>query len=215
VATYDTLIPDARAFLTKLAANNTRDWWQDNKATYDEKLKAPALALLDVLCPPLSDLTEASVKPKLFRPHRDVRFSKDKTPYNTHLHMMWQVDAGAPQNPVFFFGVGLDYVTLGAGMMGFDKPVLANWRKMVDLDTKRIMGIVAEVEDKRFTLREPALKRVPPPFDKEHPAGHLLRMKGVTASRELTQDSPIKDQILENCRNLWPLNHLLISIAEA
>lgn len=212
---YDALIPNARAFLTKLAANNTRDWWQDNKSTYDDQLKAPALALLDDLCAPLSKLTESPVTSKLFRPHRDVRFSKDKTPYNTHLHMMWQVDAGAPQNPVFFFGVGLDYVTTGAGMMGFDKPVLMNWRKMVDLDTKRIAGIVGEVKDQGFNFRDPALKRVPPPFDKDHPAGDLLRMKGVTASRELKGKGPLKDQILDTFRSLWPLNKLLISIAEA
>lgn len=215
MTTHETLIADARAFLPKLAANNTRDWWQDNKATYDDQLKAPALALLDDLCAPLSKLTDTNVKPKLFRPHRDVRFSKDKTPYNTHLHMMWQVDAGAPQNPVFFFGIGLDYVTTGAGMIGFDKPMLLNWRKMVDLDTTRILGIVGDTENQGFTLREPDLKRVPPPFDKDHPAGHLLRMKGVTASQQIAGKGPLRDQILAACRHLWPLNELLISIAEA
>lgn len=212
---YDTLIPDARAFLTELDASNTRDWWQDNKATYDTMLKAPALALLEEMRAPLAKLTEHDINPKLFRPHRDVRFSKDKTPYNTHLHMMWQVAAGAPQNPVFFFGIGLSYVTAGAGMMGFEKPVLENWRKMVDLDTARITGIVDGLEKQGFGFREPALKRVPSPHDQDHPAGRLLRMKGVTASREMTGDSPLTDQLLDNCRSLWPLNDLLISIAEA
>lgn len=212
---YDTLITNARAFLTKLDANNTRDWWQENKATYDTKLKAPALALLDDLSTPLSELTDTPIKSKLFRPHRDVRFSKDKTPYNTHLHMMWQLDGDAPQMPVFFFGIGLDYVTMGAGMMGFDKPVLANWRKMVDLDTDRIMGIVKGVEDQGFSLREPALKRVPSPYDQDHPAGRLLRMKGAVASGELAGSGPLTDQIMAACRTLWPFNDMLISIAEA
>jgi len=212
---FSTLIPDARSFLAELGENNTRDWWQENRATYDAKLKAPAQALLETLSPELGQIADAPVKSKLFRPHRDVRFSKDKTPYNTHLHMMWQVDAGAPQNPVFFFGIGLDYITAGAGIMGFDKPVLINWRQMVDLDTDRIQGIIKGLTDKGYALREPDLKRVPPPYDKEHPAADLLRMKSVTGSRELDASAKLPDELLRSFRELWPLNALLISIAEA
>ncbi len=212
---YDTLIADAKAFYGQLNANNTRDWWQDNRATYDENLKPTALALLDELTAPLSKLADAPIKSKLFRPHRDVRFSKDKTPYNTHLHMMWQIDSDAPQNPVFFFGIGMNYVTAGAGMMGFDKPVLTNWRKMVDLDTKRITGIVETVEGHGFAFRDPALKRVPSPFDQDHPAGRLLRMKGVVASAELGGGGPLPQRLMSAFEGLMPLNHLLISIAEA
>ena len=212
---YDTLIPDARKFLTGLIANNNRDWWLDNKATYDDQLKAPALTLLDDMVEPLAKMTDAQIKPKLFRPHRDVRFSKDKTPYKTHLHMMWRVEADAPQNPVFFFGVGLDYVSAGAGMMGFDKPVLENWRKMLDLDTDRMMGIVDQVETAGFKLREPALKRVPSPYDQDHPAGQLLRMKGCVASGEIGADGDLSDKLTQAFTALWPLNDLLISIAEA
>ncbi|MEO0930803.1 MAG: TIGR02453 family protein [Pseudomonadota bacterium] len=212
---FTALQRDAVAFFDQLAQNNNRDWWQVNKKTYDTKLKAPALTLLDQLTEPLSALADAPIKSKLFRPHRDVRFSKDKTPYNTHLHMMWQVDSDAPQNPVFFFGIGRDYMTAGVGMMGFDKAVLANWRKMLDLDTDRIMGIVQDVTDQGFRLREPALKRVPSPYDKDHPAGHLLRMKGLTASREMTGAEPLPDQIMATFKAAWPINALLISIAEA
>ncbi|WP_342078531.1 TIGR02453 family protein [Yoonia sp. SS1-5] len=212
---FASLLPQARAFLTALAANNNRDWWQDNKTDYDTRLKAPALALLEAITPDLRRLTGAPITTKLFRPHRDVRFSKDKTPYNTHLHMMWQVASDAPQNPVFFFGIGLDYVTTGAGMMGFDKPVLTNWRKMVDLDTARIKGTVDALVADGFKFREPALKRVPPPFDKDHPAADLLRMKGCVASRECPGTGELADEIRAAFTALWPLNALLISIAEA
>ena len=212
---YATLKADAVPFYEALAQNNKRDWWLKNKTTYDTKLKSPALALLDQLTPQLSTLADAPIKGKLFRPHRDVRFSKDKTPYNTHLHMMWQIDGNAPQNPVFFFGIGRDYVTTGVGMMGFDKPMLTNWRKMLDLDTDRILGIVEGVKKQGFTLREPALKRIPSPYDKDHPAGHLLRMKGFVAGREITQDGVLSGQIMDAFKTAWPINDLLISIAEA
>ncbi len=212
---FESLIANAQAFLQALNANNTRDWWQENKAAYDAQLKTPALGLLDELCGPVQNLTHAPVVPKLFRPHRDVRFSKDKTPYNTHLHMMWQITTEAPQNPVFFFGIGLDYVTAGAGMMAFDKPVLGNWRKMVDLDTDRINGIIAAIETRGFALREPELKRVPQPYGQDHTAGRLLKMKGVVARRELTGNGPLAERLEDYFTSLSPLNDLLLSIAEA
>lgn len=205
------LIQTAKAFFATLADNNNRDWWQAHKADYDATLKAPALQLLDDLATPLAALTEAPITSKLFRPHRDVRFSKDKTPYNTHLHMMWQIQSDAQQNPVFFFGIGIDYVTVGVGMMGFEPAVLQNWRKMVDLDTDRITGIVAEAEAAGFTLRAPALKRVPQPFAKDHPAADLLRMKGVVSSKPINSTA----EILPAFKAGQPLNALLLSIAEA
>ena len=215
MAEYQTLVADAVHFYSALAANNAKEWWVDNKPTYDTKLKAPALALLDEVAAPLARLTDLPITTKLFRPHRDIRFSKDKTPYKTHLHMMWALDSDAPQNPVFFFGIGRDYVSIGAGIMGFDKPVLVNWRKMVDLDTDRIMGITNDLRSAGFTFRDPALKRVPAPFEKDHPAADLLRMKGVVASRSASGKGTLPDQIMDTFTTLWPLNDLLISIAEA
>ena len=209
------LIATAQGFYADLARDNTKAWWEAHKETYDTRLKAPALALLETLSPRLQGLTGLPIRTKLFRPHRDVRFSKDKTPYNTHLHMMWSVQAGARQNPVFFFGIGLGYVTSGAGIMGLDKPVLEDWRRVVDLDTERVLGIVEEVEAKGFTLREPALNRVPPPYDAEHRAGRLLRMKEVTAGKELAPDGGLEGALMAAFTEVWPLNRVLIEVAEA
>lgn len=210
------LIPRAQTFYEALARDNTRAWWDDHRSTYDTALKPAATALLEELNTPLAKMVDAPVSPKLFRPHRDVRFSKDKTPYNTHLHMMWQITGEGRQNPVFFFGIGHDYVTTGAGIMGLDKPMLEDWRKFVDLDTKRITGIVNDLTTRGYPLRAPDLKRVPPAYDKDHPAGELLRMKSVVASRDLppdTQDLP--KALLDAFTDLWPLNALLIQISES
>ena len=212
---FQKLIADAQGIYTRLAANNSKTWWQENRAVYDENLKPEALRLLDVIQPTLATLSNHDVKGKLFRPHRDVRFSKDKTPYNTHLHMMWAVQTDAPQNPVFFFGIGQDYVTAGAGMMGLDKPVLENWRKFVDLDTARIQSITHDLTAAGYRFREPALKRVPPPFDKDHAAGDLLRMKGVLASRDLGGFGDLEGAISAAFTKLWPLNAFLLQVAEA
>lgn len=212
----ENLIPDAQRFYTALAKTNTREWWQANKATYDTQLKAPAQSLLADLTPLLAEMADAPVTSKIFRPHRDVRFSKDKTPYTTHLHMMWQIQSDGHQKPVFFFGIGVDYVTVGAGMMGFDKPMLATWRTFADLDHPRINGILSDITSQGYALREPALKRIPPAFGKDHPAGDLLRRKGLVASQDIGHPTTaLPDALLSHFNTLWPLNALLIQIAEA
>jgi uncharacterized protein (TIGR02453 family) len=214
--TYSTLISDAQAFYGLLTQNNKRDWWLENKATYDTQMKAPALTLLEELTPAISKIADVPVKGKLFRPHRDVRFSKDKTPYKTHIHMLWQLQTEGRQNPVYFFGIGVDYVRAGAGIMTFDKPVLEDWRKFADMDHKRMLGIIEGVQAKGYTLRDPALKRIPSVYGKDHPAGHLLRRKGLMLSGPVdttTQDLPAA--IETNFNDLWPVNELLVQISEA
>ena len=209
------LISTAQTFYTALSDNNNKQWWAQNRATYDEHLKPAALALLDEIAPKLAQITDTPVTPKLFRPHRDVRFSKDKTPYKAHLHMMWALDVPARQTPVFFFGIGTDYVTAGAGLMGFDKPVLEDWRKFVDLDTPRISRIIGAVEAKGFALRDPALKRVPSAYPADHPAARLLRMKGCVASKDIGTPTDMSRALLDAFKDLAPLVALLLQIAEA
>ncbi len=188
------LIPDATAFLSALEANNSRDWWADHKDTYDEKLKGPALQLLNEMTGPLSRLTGSPVDTKLFRPHRDVRFSKDKTPYNTHLHMLWQ-PAAKPDGitrPGYFFGISPSYVSIGAGQMHFDKPALTAWRSIVADGNAGVGALMDDLTTNGYLISEPAYKRVPAPYEKDHPQARLLRRKGLSAWRDhdtaLTRD---------------------------
>lgn len=211
---YDRMIETARAFYAELAANNSKVWWDAHRDTYDLVLKPHAQALLDELAPKLERLVGAKVTPKIFRPYRDVRFSKDKTPYSTHLHMAWMVNSGTAVEPAFFFGISPAYVTVGGGLMGFDKPVLDTWRQMVDLDGDRIAAILRGVGEAGFTLEEPSLKRVPSPYGADHAHGGLLRMKGVVATKPLGL-GPIPEALLSAFTALRPLNALLVEIGEA
>jgi len=175
------LIPDARAFLNKLVANNRRDWFSEHKAEYESGLKAPALLLLDQVAHDLGRRSGQTLTTKLFRPHRDVRFSKDKTPYHTHLHMVWTIPGGQEQNPGLFLGISPEYVRLGGGIMGFDKPVLERWRRAVDAGFgDAFQAVLDDLAMQGLTAGEPELKRVPAPFDKDHTHAALLRRKGLT-----------------------------------
>lgn len=206
------LIDRAQKFYRTLAQNNSRDWWQDNRATYDTAIKPAAEAMLAEITPRLSELTGEQVYPKLFRPYRDTRFSKDKTPYKEHLHIAWMIREGR-QETGYFFGIEPDRVLVGGGMMGMDKAVLEDWRKFVDLDAKRVAAILEQVEGAGFTLREPELVRAPRGYPVDHPLSRLLRMKAVIALRPLEPSGDITDQVMEGFAAYKPLGDLLLSVS--
>lgn len=212
---FDQFISQTQSFLRMLTQNNNRDWFLANKETYDQQLKGPAAALLEEMTPRLRDMTGFDIAPKLFRPHRDVRFSKDKTPYKTHLHMLWRVNADARQDPVFFFGIDTSQVTVGTGMMEFEKDVLADWRKMVDLDGGYVQGKVDAALAQGYQLWDPKLKRVPAPFAKDHAHADLLRHKGLVVMGHPTLSSALVDDLEDAYRQIWPVSDMLVGLAEA
>lgn len=178
---FSSLIPDAQQFFAELAQDNSKAWFHENKPRYEARLKSPAKALLKALTPMVADLAGAQVKTKLYRAHRDVRFSKDKSPYNLHLHMLWSPQGTGTQpgsQPGYFFGIAPDYVTAGAGIMGFDKAQQAAWRAFVSeregADLQRKIDAVLQTGGR---LNAPELKRVPSPFAADHAHGALLRHK--------------------------------------
>ncbi len=199
---FATLIPDARAFLGELSAHNEKAWFTGQKPRYEADLKVPAQHLLDTLAADLNRHGKPA-KTKLFRPHRDVRFSKDKTPYHQHLHMYWDLGATG-----LFFGVAPGYVRIGGGVMGLAKTRLTNWRASVDgeagdqiaaeLDILRLRGLIPE---------EPELKRVPSPYSASHPHSDLLRRKSMTVWQDVPQirwDHPL-DALHSAFATLFPL----------
>lgn len=182
------LVPDARAFLGALSVNNNRDWFEAQKPRYEERLKSPAMALLEQVAVDLERRGGQPLKPKLFRPYRDLRFSQDKTPYHTHLHMAWAIEGPGRQKPGLFFGISPAYVRIGGGIMGFDKPVVENWRQAVDGAFGDAMQVALDrVGSHGYAPGEPELKRVPAPYDTIHPHADLLRRKSLVVWKDLSE----------------------------
>jgi len=182
---------EATVFLAELADNNDRKWFTAHRQRYMVCAEGPAKALLAAITPELSDLIGQPVGGKIFRIHRDVRFSKDKTPYNTHIRMLFHAletrkgECGA--QPAFYFSLEPDKVITGAGCMEFPKTTLADYRAAVD-DAKNGAALVALLAKYRDTegyrMNEPALKRLPAGYPADHPRGSLLRHKGLTIWHE-------------------------------
>lgn len=187
---------EAATFLAELARSNHRDWFQEHKAEYQVAVEGPAKDLLAAITPELSDLVGVPVSGKIFRIHRDVRFSKDKTPYNIHVRLLFhpleskQGDCGA--KPAFFFSLEPDRVITGAGSIEFPKATLEAYRVAVD-DEKR-GGALAKLLAKYraqdgYRLDDNALKRVPAGYAPDHARAALLRHKGLAVWHDDTAPS--------------------------
>ena len=184
---FDDLIDRANRFFTELAANNSRDWFEQRKAYYTGQIRKPAELLAGLLAEDISRLTGVPHAPKLFRIYRDVRFSKDKTPYNPHLHMMWRPDAR--DAPGWFFGAAPSYLILGTGLMTLQGNALTRYRAHVDRDgaalAAAIEGDAKEVGADISDWGPPPLKRVPKPYAPDHPQADLLRRKALAITAAL------------------------------
>ena len=126
---------------------------------------------------------------RIFRIHRDVRFTKDKTPYNAHLQFSLSPDGGCRAGgPVWRFGLDPNGLPLGAGILVFSPAQLAQWRECGTGEE----GAAIEAPLSKLTnegarrLSNPELKPVPAPLSAEHPREAQLRRKGLSAWRDLS-----------------------------
>ena len=156
---------DAVTFLNNLKSNNNRDWFLENKKTYEAEIKKPAALFASVMSEHLQSLTGQPHKAKVFRINRDVRFSKDKTPYNAHLHISFTPESKLASPPAWMFGLSTEYFTLGCGVFEFDKSALDVFRKNVAGSAgDKLSGLIDKLGKNGIRFSEPALKRVPSGF---------------------------------------------------
>lgn len=174
------------AFLRDLKRNNQRDWFKEHKKRFEAAVKYPAEDFVDLLEAEFEQLTNRAHASKIFRIHRDVRFSKDKTPYNSHLHISLFPDEVDYQGPHWFFGLDTEKLILGVGIFGFDKAALTRYRQRIHGEAGAALDeILRALIAKGAYLHEPELKRVPRDYDPEHPRAELLRRKGLAVWQDL------------------------------
>jgi uncharacterized protein (TIGR02453 family) len=193
---------EALEFYEGLQADNTRSYWLAHKTTYDECVLAPMQALLAELEPEFG-------AGKIFRPYRDVRFSKDKTPYKTHI--------GATLAGGGYVQLSASGLAAGSGRWHLDPDELARYRDAVadDVSGVRLAAIVAELRAAGSDLASrDALKTVPRGYPKDSPRAELLRQKGIAAWRQWPVGAWLgtakaRDRLVEFLRAATPLNDWL------
>ncbi len=170
-------------FLRGLARNNNRDWFQARKDTFETTLKEPMIALVDAVNSHLVRFAPKYItdpKKAIYRIYRDTRFSKDKTPYKTHLAAsFWRAGMEKHISAGFYFSVSPKQIEVAGGIYMPGPDQLRVLRGFLTANHQQFRDILNHSKLKKLMgelLSEP-LTRMPKGFAQDHPAADLIRLK--------------------------------------
>ncbi|MCG8443513.1 MAG: DUF2461 domain-containing protein [Caulobacterales bacterium] len=168
--------PDMFAFFRELKANNEKAWFEANRARYEEQVKGPLIAFVAAMAPKIAQISAhivADPKKSPFRIHRDVRFSKDKSPYKTHAGVQFRHAAGKDAHaPGFYVHLQPGQVFYGGGLWKPSSEPLSAIRAAIDSkpDAWRKATASAKVRTLFGGLSEgDPLTRAPKGYRPDHP----------------------------------------------
>lgn len=178
------------AFLRALRRHNDREWFRAHKATYEQHVRAPMVALVERLAadlPRFAPEIVASVKVSLYRPYRDTRFSEDKRPLKTHASAIFPCRGLAKHEGAgLYFEVNCDHVLVAGGLYAPQTPQLQRLREHLAANHLQFRALVESPAFRRAfgRIEGQALQRVPRGFPADHPAAEYLRQRQFLAGRE-------------------------------
>lgn len=170
-------------FLRQLKTNNNREWFQANKQTFEQKLRAPMELLVDQVNSKLAGIAPEYVtdpKKAIFRIYRDTRFSNDKTPYKTHLGALFSRRGMAKlSGGAFYFHVAPEGVVVAGGVYFADPKALLQIRNYLcsHHDELGILLKAKSIKTLCGELHGEGLSRPPKGFRADHPAIELIKRK--------------------------------------
>jgi uncharacterized protein (TIGR02453 family) len=182
-------------FYDDLEMDNTKSFWTAHKQVYDTAVKAPMTALVTALEPEFGQA-------KIFRPYRDVRFAKDKTPYKTHQGAY----VAAASSTGWYVQVGAAGVRVGVGFYDASSARLSAIREAIvdDKRGRRLRRILSTLQKQGWELGGEALKTSPRGYDADHPRIDLLRHKSMTLGRSYGFEPVIHTaELLDMVRADW------------
>ena len=208
--------PELFDFLLDLRANNDREWFKANKDRYEQQIKEPLLEFIRDFGPLLDSISEHFVADprvnggSMFRIYRDVRFSKDKSPYKTQAAAHFRHEAGKTAHaPGFYLHLAPGEVGAGVGIWRPNTATLTKIRNAIVDDPQ---GWKKASEDpgfrEVFSLVGDSLKRSPRGFDPHHPLAEDLKRKDHIAWVDFDEDEATSPGFLEDyahvCRRSVP-----------
>lgn len=156
-------------FFKELEKNNEKSWFDENRTIYENDVKKPFQNFI-------SDLNQAiyhfdknidpEIKNAIFRINRDIRFSKDKSPYNTVMKAAITKGGRKSANPGYYIGISHDHIGVGAGLYNLEKEELNKVRQSIADNTKSFLSIIND-EDFKSSFPEilgDRLKKAPKEF---------------------------------------------------
>ena len=213
-------------FFKDLGKNNNREWFAKHKGEMEEYVLEPARDFVFEMGKRLQKISpkiiaDPRVNKSIFRMYRDTRFSKDKTPYKTHLGILfWEGDRAKLECPGFYFHAEPPDLMLGAGVYRFSKPLMTVYRDSV-VDPKHgpaLVKALKAVEKKGdCTIGGKHYKRTPRGYDPEHKNAELLLYNGLTAgvTTKLPKEfhsKAIVDYCFKRFKEMSPINEWLLDM---
>ena len=198
---------EALEFFEGLEADNSKTYWQRNKAVYESVVRAPMEELLAELAPEWGE-------GRVFRPYRDIRFSADKSPYKTHMGAM--IGQGYVQ-------LSAEGLAAGCGMWEMSPEQLKRYRQAVvdDKSGRALERIVSKARAGGLeVMGHGVLKTAPKGYPKDHPRIELLRYKGIVTWKQWPPAAWLgtrraKDRVVEFLRLSKPLREWLTARVES
>ena len=195
VVTFAGFPVEALDFYDDLEADNTKSFWAAHKQVWERAVRDPMVALTDALAPEFGPA-------KVFRPYRDVRFAKDKTPYKDHQGAFvpvapatgWYVEVGAPG------------VRVGAGFYEADPSRLARIREAIADDRRGgdVERLLAALARRGWSRTGDTLRTAPRGYTADHPRIELLRHKSLAVTRSYGFEDVIHTtELLDRVRTDW------------
>jgi len=192
---------DCQRFFIGLELENSKRYFEANRRIYEEAVKGPMVALL-------ASLQDDYGEGKVFRPNRDIRFSKDKSPYRTNIAA--SVGMGGEGGYLSLDARGL---LAASGRYELTPDDITKYRKKVAADSTGVplAAIVAKLEKLGYEIGGEDLKRVPSGFPQDHPRARLLRHKRLYAWKNFglqpwLGSSSARKQIVKVWSDAAPLN---------
>jgi uncharacterized protein (TIGR02453 family) len=206
VSAFEGWPAEAFEFYVGLEADNSKSYWQAQRDTYERAVKEPFLRLGDEVAREFGLL-------HVFRPYRDVRFSRNKSPYKTAAAAVTEGPGGAG----YYVQLSSEGLLVASGYYILASDQLERWRKAID-DTRTGARLVREIDRVRAVgydiAAHDSLKSAPRGYPKDHPRIELLRNKGLTVGRSFVparwmHTRAAYDRIVGVWRDAAPVNRWL------
>ncbi|MBI3189709.1 MAG: DUF2461 domain-containing protein [Ignavibacteriales bacterium] len=207
-------------FLKQLKKNNTREWFAEHKTEYENFVKVPMQCFVAALKTPMAKLApEMEVNPKknLFRIYRDTRFSKDKTPYKTHVASVFHLRGHWEASAGFYVHVEPGHIYVGGGVYMPDTTQIKKIRAAI---ATRPKGFLSVVESKQFKklfgkIEGEKLQRAPLGYPIDHPMIEWLKHKqfytGVEWEEKECLSPKFLNSVMKTYKDLYPFISFLNS----
>ena len=206
-------------FFKELEKNNHKEWFHANKKRYENDVKTPFLGLLSELIPVLKKWDNRILideKKALFRINRDVRFSKDKTPYNTLLKAGFSPNGKKSMLPGYYLGISADTIHVGGGLFTIRPPELKLIRNHIANNVDDFLKIVNSKDFKNYLteIKGEKSKRIDKELDAITKKTELIYNKQFYAMAQLPlvgyyNSSGLTEIILDHFKAIKPLNEFL------